>query len=90
MPCPYINKFLIHLKYQPTLDEILPEARILAAADAFDAMTTERPYRDPLSIEEALQEMETHAGTQFDADVVEVLSRIIHSMTSSGAGLMVG
>ena len=71
-------------------DDILPEARILAGADAFDAMTTERPYRDPLSTEEALVEMETHAGTQFDPEVVEILSRIVRSMTAEGRDLMVG
>jgi HD-GYP domain-containing protein (c-di-GMP phosphodiesterase class II) len=71
-------------------DEILMEARILAAADAFDAMTTERPYRDPMGIEEALQEMEAHSGTQFDPDVVGVLSRIVRSMTNQGVDLMVG
>ncbi len=73
-----------------TGDAIMLEARILAVADAFDAMTTQRPYRDPLSIGEALKEMEANAGTQFDIEAVAVLNRIIHSMTSSGVGLMVG
>jgi putative two-component system response regulator len=45
----------------------IPEgARILAVADAFDAMTTTRPYRHALSIERALREIERCAGTQFD------------------------
>ncbi|MEQ8175555.1 MAG: HD domain-containing phosphohydrolase [Syntrophomonadaceae bacterium] len=41
-------------------------ARCLAIADAFDAMTSDRPYREALSVGEALQEIERNAGTQFD------------------------
>ena len=45
----------------------IPEgARILAVADAFDAMTSTRPYRSPLPVECALREIERCAGTQFD------------------------
>jgi putative two-component system response regulator len=45
----------------------IPEgARVLAVADAFDAMTTTRPYRRALPIERALREIERCAGTQFD------------------------
>jgi HD-GYP domain-containing protein (c-di-GMP phosphodiesterase class II) len=45
----------------------IPEgARLLAVADAFDAMTTMRPYRWPLSTERALDEIERCAGSQFD------------------------
>jgi HD-GYP domain-containing protein (c-di-GMP phosphodiesterase class II) len=42
------------------------EARILAIADAFDAMISPRPYRRPLTHEHALAEVEDGAGTQFD------------------------
>jgi HD-GYP domain-containing protein (c-di-GMP phosphodiesterase class II) len=42
------------------------EARILAIADAFDAMISPRPYRRPLSHEHALAEVEVGAGSQFD------------------------
>lgn len=42
------------------------EARITAVADSFDAMTSGRPYRDGMSVEEAIEELERHAGTQFD------------------------
>jgi len=47
------------------------EARILAVADAFDAMTSERPYRSALLMREALEELYSNAGSQFDPRVVE-------------------
>ena len=49
------------------------EARILAVADAFEAMTSDRPHRAAFSIEEATEELQRNAGTQFDADVVVAL-----------------
>ncbi|MDH5782039.1 MAG: response regulator [Dehalococcoidia bacterium] len=45
-------------------------ARILAVADAFDAMTSERPYRSAMSRKEALDEIKRGAGTQFDPVVI--------------------
>lgn len=69
--------------------DILFESRILAAADAFDAMTTKRPYRNPLTIQEALLEMRRCAGTQFDPDVVEVLTRVVNAMTNLDGVAMV-
>lgn len=47
------------------------EARILAVADAYDAMITERPYRKPLPRRDAIQELQRCSGTQFDPLVVE-------------------
>src|SRR3954447_25527019 len=52
-------------------DEIPIEARILAVADAFEAMTNERAYRPALSDQEAHDELRAGAGTQFDGHVVE-------------------
>ena len=52
-------------------------ARIIGVIDAFDAMTTKRPYNEPLSFEEALEEFETLKGKQFDPDVVDALVRFI-------------
>lgn len=46
-------------------DGIMMEARVLTIADAFDAMVSERPYRDPLSSREALAQIEREVGTQF-------------------------
>lgn len=47
-------------------------ARILLVCDAFDAMTTDRPYRRALPIDTALMELSTNAGAQFDPRVVDV------------------
>jgi putative nucleotidyltransferase with HDIG domain len=55
-------------------DDIPPEARVLAVADAFDAMTSDRPYRPALSQERAIAELERCAGTQFDPEVVSVFA----------------
>jgi putative nucleotidyltransferase with HDIG domain len=52
--------------------EIPVEARILAVADSFDAMTTNRPYRAARRADAALRELERCAGTQFDPELVEV------------------
>ncbi|MEW6008794.1 MAG: HD domain-containing phosphohydrolase [Candidatus Omnitrophota bacterium] len=64
-----------------SLEETLCNARliagILAVADAFDAMTSDRPYRNRLSFRAALEELEKCSGTQFDPGVVEVFKRAI-------------
>ena len=52
-------------------EEIPLGARIVAVCDAFDAMTSQRSYRGPTSVEAALKELRSHAGTQFDTAVVE-------------------
>jgi putative nucleotidyltransferase with HDIG domain len=52
-------------------------ARIVAVADAFDAMTTDRPYRKGMVPWEALNELVSKAGTQFDPKVIEAFKRII-------------
>ncbi len=53
------------------------ESRVLAIADAFDAMTSNRPYRMALTQEEAFRELRDGAGTQFDPDMVEAFIRMI-------------
>ena len=47
------------------------EARVLAVADSYEAMTSDRVYRRALSHEDAAEELRACAGTQFDAEVVE-------------------
>jgi diguanylate cyclase (GGDEF)-like protein len=64
-------------------DSIPLEGRILAIADAYDAMTSPRPYREQLSSQSALEELRRCAGTQFDPDLVELFCTIIESTTSS-------
>ena len=49
-------------------------ARIIFAADAWDSMTSDRTYRRGLSIEQALEEINNRAGSQFDPEVVEALT----------------
>jgi len=57
-------------------DQIPLFARILAVADAFDAMSSPRCYKDPLSIDFVLAEIERCKGTQFDPDIVDALKRV--------------
>ena len=58
-------------------DEIPLGARVVAVCDAFDAMTTERPYREPVSESDALAELRRCAGTQFDPMVVDAFCRVL-------------
>jgi diguanylate cyclase (GGDEF)-like protein len=55
-------------------------ARIVAVCDAFDAMTSRRPYRDTLSVESALAEIRACAGTQFDPVVAQAFCDEIASL----------
>jgi HD-GYP domain-containing protein (c-di-GMP phosphodiesterase class II) len=54
-------------------DDVPLSARILNVADAFDAMTSDRPYRSALSDKQALDELNRGSGTQFDGRVVQCL-----------------
>ena len=58
-------------------EEIPLPARIVFACDAFNAMTTDRPYRAAMPIDEGIAELREHAGTQFDPSVVEALVEVI-------------
>jgi HD-GYP domain-containing protein (c-di-GMP phosphodiesterase class II) len=58
-------------------DQIPLGATIVSCCDAFNAMTTDRPYRPALSLEEALAELHAGSGTQFNPAVVEVLAGIV-------------
>lgn len=58
-------------------EDIPIACRILAIADAYDAMTNDRPYRGAMSHDEAVAELESCAGTQFDPELVKVFKQII-------------
>jgi signal transduction histidine kinase/HD-GYP domain-containing protein (c-di-GMP phosphodiesterase class II) len=58
-------------------DQIPVAARILAVVDAFDSLTVGRPYREPVSDQDALAELRRASGTQFDPSVVETLAAIL-------------
>jgi diguanylate cyclase (GGDEF)-like protein len=57
--------------------ELPVEARILAVSDAYEAMTSDRPYRPSRSAEEAAGELRRNADRQFDGNVVEALLRVV-------------
>ena len=63
-------------------EQIPLESRIIAVAEAFDDMVTQRPYREQLSIKEALQELDRNAGKQFDFAVVNALEKALSNVTS--------
>ena len=60
-------------------EEIPLEARILNLADAYDAMTTQRPYNSPMSFIEALNACRKEAGKSFDPDCVDALIRFMEA-----------
>ena len=52
--------------------ELIPlSARIVALADAYDAMTSKRPYKDPIPHREVVEHIRAGAGSQFDPDIAE-------------------
>jgi len=53
-------------------EDIPVEARVLAIADSYDAMTSDRPYRKGMPHDEAMQEIKRHSGTQFDPELATV------------------
>ena len=59
-------------------DDIPLIAKIIAVSDAFDAMTTDRPYRKALSLDEAFSELQNFSGLQFDQEVVNAFLALYH------------
>ncbi len=62
-------------------DAIPLGARIIAVCDAFDAMISPRPYREPVTVTEALNELRRCRGTQFDPPIVDAFCTLIQSRT---------
>jgi len=66
-------------------DEVPLGARVFAVADAFDAMTSDRPYRKALPPEMAREEIVRHSGTQFDPEVVQAFLLVYDQIAKKAA-----
>jgi ribonuclease P protein subunit RPR2 len=64
-------------------EEIPVAARIFSVVDSFDAMTSDRPYRRALSVDEAVHEILTAAGTQLDPEVAEAFAELCGERTEA-------
>ncbi len=60
-------------------DQIMMEAKILAVADVVEAMSSDRPYRQALTLEEAFAEINTNKGILYDPQVVDVCMKVFHN-----------
>ena len=58
--------------------EICEEARVLALADAYDAMICQRPYHAPMPLSEVLSQIEQGRGNQFDPELTDCFLRLHH------------
>jgi len=72
---------------QGLVGEAIPlNARIFALADVFDALTSQRPYKKPLSCSEALDIMEKGRGSHFDPNLFDLFARVVPSMYDEFGG----
>ena len=67
-------------------DEIPLEARIIFVADSFEAMTSDRPYRAGMEVEDAVAELRRCSGTQFEPEIVEALAHLVEEGEAHRAG----
>ena len=58
-------------------------SRVLAVADAYDALTSDRPYRSRLEVETALAVLRSGAGGQWEPELVEALVRVVERLPAS-------
>lgn len=63
-------------------EDIPLEARIFSVADVFDALTSERPYKKPFSLEKSIEILEKDKGSHFDPHVVDIFVEIAHDLHS--------
>lgn len=70
--------------YNLSDEEIYTGAKIVAVADTFDAMTSNRPYRNGLPIEQVIKELKRCSGTQFDPIVIDTFMAILPDMIAKG------
>ncbi len=66
-------------------EEIDPAARIISVVDAYDAMTSPRPYRNAVSPEDALVELRRCAGSQFDTQIVDIIQNVLEERAQENA-----
>jgi len=64
-------------------DDIPLQSKIIMIADSYDAMTSERPYKDSISKEEAIEELIKNSNTQFDSKIVDVFINKVLKMTNN-------
>lgn len=69
-------------------EQIPLEARIVCVADAFSAMTADRPYRARMPLTDACEELERHAGTQFDPEIVRIFVEEVRKRPDAGDDLL--
>lgn len=67
-------------------EEIPLECRILAIADAYDAMTSDRPYRAAVPVEQAVAELQKFSGRQFDPQLVAMFVKLVPKNNRGCAG----
>ena len=63
-------------------ESISLQARIISVADAFDAMTSSRSYKQPMNIQEAIEEIGNCAGTHFDPKIAQVFMEHYQEFTN--------
>jgi len=71
---------------QLTSESLRTGAKILSLADAFDAMTTERPYRKQLPLKDTILEMKDQLGKQFDYEIAMTLFKVLQKELAEGKG----
>jgi HD-GYP domain-containing protein (c-di-GMP phosphodiesterase class II) len=82
--CHHVHHDVAEVRGAAERSGIATACSIIAVADAFDAMTSDRPYRSATSPEAAIDELRRSSGRQFTPDVVETLSRKVEACRRQG------